>query len=161
MHAQTQLRDEEGEEADPLADLESFLEKQLVILGGFGATKQGHASKAQQWRSIWDAFKQYGDGSDPAKEEIEHSRGCNHYCGDCHALIMATATGSPQWSQLQFGAEAHELMQRTGHSITSLQQGGRLLLFGGHNLQRESVVTEMNDAWLLELLPARGAPRLR
>ena len=49
-------------------------------------------------------------------------------------------------------------MQRTGHSVTSLQQGGRLLLFGGRNLQREGVAAEMNDAWLLELLPARGAP---
>ena len=52
-------------------------------------------------------------------------------------------------------------MQRTGHSVTSLQQGGRLLLFGGRNLQREGVAAEMNDAWLLELLPARGAPQLR
>ena len=166
MHAQTQLpRDaeaEEAKEADPLADLESFFEKQLVIVGGFGASSQGPAGgKAQQWRSMWDAFKQYGDGGDPAKEEIERARGCNHYCGDCHALTMATTSGTPQWSQLQFGPEAHELMQRTGHSITSLQQGGRLLLFGGRNLQREGVSAEMNDAWLLELLPARGAPLLR
>ena len=118
MHAQAQLpRDEEAEprdaqaEADPLADLESFFEKQLVIVGGFGASGQGPAGgKAQQWRSMWDAFKQYGDGGDPAKEEIERARGCNHYCGDCHALTMATASGTPQWSQLQFGPEAHELM---------------------------------------------------
>ena len=61
---------------------------------------------------MWEAFKQYGDGADPPKEEIERSRGCNYYCGDCHALTVATASGSPQWSQLQFGAEAHELMQR-------------------------------------------------
>ena len=40
------------------------------------------------------------------KEEIERARGCNYYCGDCHALTVATASGSPQWSQLQFGAEA-------------------------------------------------------
>ena len=87
-------------EADPLADLESFFEKQLVIVGGFGAgSSQGPVGgKAQQWRSMWDAFKQYGDGGDPAKEEIERARGCNHYCGDCHALTMATASGSPQWS---------------------------------------------------------------
>ena len=159
---QTQLprKEREAEEADPLADLELFFEKQLVIVGGFGAS-QAHAGKAQQWRSMWDAFKQYGDGSDPAKEEIECARSCNHYRGDCHALTLATASGSPQWSQLQFGPEAHELMQRTGHSITSLQQGGRLLLFGGRNLQREGVLAEMNDAWLLELLPARGTPLLR
>ena len=175
MHARARLtraaeayEAEEAEEAkavqaDPLADLESFFEKQLVIVGGFGAgSSQGPVGgKAQQWRSMWDAFKQYGDGGDPAKEEIERARGCNHYCGDCHALTMATASGSPQWSQLQFGPEAHELMQRTGHSITSLQQGGRLLLFGGRNLQREGGSAEMNDAWLLELLPARGAPLLR
>ena len=166
MHAQARLlRDAEAEEvqeADPLADLESFFEKQLVIVGGFGVSSQGPAGgKAQQWRSMWDAFKQYGDGGDPAKEEIERARGCNHYCGDCHALTMATTSGSPQWSQLQFGSEAHELMQRTGHSITSLQQGGRLLLFGGRNLQREGVAAEMNDAWLLELLPARLEVRVR
>ena len=124
MHARARLtraaeaceaEEAEAAEADPLADLESFFEKQLVIVGGFGAgSSQGPVGgKAQQWRSMWDAFKQYGDGGDPAKEEIERARGCNHYCGDCHALTMATASGSPQWSQLQFGPEAHELLQNS------------------------------------------------
>ena len=84
------------------------------------------------------------DGSDPPKEEIERSRGCNYYCGDCHALTFAHASdpdapqgdAEPEWSRLDFGREASALMQRTGHTLTSLQAGGRLLLFGGRNMQR-------------------------
>ena len=50
----------------PLADLALFCDKRLIVLGGFGSTGASHHS--QQWRSMWDAFKQYGDGSDPPKE---------------------------------------------------------------------------------------------
>ena len=178
------------DESSPLTDLGLFADKKLVILGGYGA-----ASGGQQWRSMWDAFKNYGDGSDPPKEEIERSRGCNYYCGDCHALGFADADASaasalgdaakasaePEWSRLDFGREASVLLQRTGHTLTSLQAGGRLLLFGGRNLQRgegsgassaggaafsesaaagsgSSATSCMNDAWLLELQADESRP---
>ena len=153
--------------SDPLADLSKYDDKHLVVLGGYGTGGGG------QWRSIWDAFRQYGDGSDPPKEQIERSRGCNYYCGDCHTLSFAqsarTAEGQhvptaakPEWTRLEFGSEIGPLFQRTGHTLTSLQAGGWLLLFGGRNLQRSerSGITGSsffgsvwctNDAWLLEL----------
>jgi hypothetical protein len=53
------------DDSDPLADLALFAEKELVMVGGFGTSS---APQSQQWRSMWDAFKQYGDGGDPPKE---------------------------------------------------------------------------------------------
>ena len=157
----------------PLDDLALFVDKKLVVLGGYGASG-GSSSGGQQWRSMWDAFKNYGDGSDPPKEEIERSRGCNYYCGDCHALSFASdhTRADPDWDRLDFGNEASALLRRTGHSLTSLQAGGRLLLFGGRNLQRGDAPTVgptgaveslscMNDAWLLELATPSRPPSLR
>ena len=163
--------------SDPLADLSKYVDKHLVVLGGYGTGGGG------QWRSIWDAFRQYGDGSDPPKEQIERSRGCNYYCGDCHTLSFAqsarTAEGQhvptaakPEWTRLEFGSEIGPLFQRTGHTLTSLQAGGWLLLFGGRNLQRSerSGITGSsffgsvwctNDAWLLELHTDGRPPSLR
>ena len=164
--------------SSPLDDLSLFADKKFVVLGGYGAQ-----SGQQQWRSMWDAWKQYGDGLDPPKEEIERSRGCNYYCGDCHALSFTDTDSStevaeePEWSRLDFGREASALLQRTGHTLTSLQAGGRLLFFGGRNLQRSgdgagaSAAADLgtgasalvascsssggvsccNDAWLLEV----------
>ena len=43
------------ESASPLEDLALFVDKKLVVLGGYGSSNN-------QWRSMWDAFKQYGDG---------------------------------------------------------------------------------------------------
>ena len=116
--------DADATESGPLEDLADVLiEKKLVIVGGYGAGASSQNS--QQWRSMWDAFKQYGDGSDPPKEEIERSRGCNYYCGDCHALGLAESPpysaepSEPEWSRLDFGHEASALLKRTGHSLTS------------------------------------------
>ena len=74
--------------ADPLADLATLYDKKLVVCGGFGT----EATDVAQWRSMWAAFKQYGDGDDPPREELECARGCSYYCGDCHALTLADKT---------------------------------------------------------------------
>ena len=147
-------REEVPPPSSPMDDLAVFADKRLVIVGGYGSG--GALLANQQWRSMWDAFKMYGGsgGGDPPKEEIERSKGCNYYCGDCHALAFAkfaapppppprrlttgstAAAAASEWSRLDFGREASLLLQRTGHTLTSLQAGGELLLFGGHNLQR-------------------------
>ena len=44
-----------NEQDDHLSDLRLFLGKRLIILGGFGSDG---GRGAQQWRSMWDAFKQ-------------------------------------------------------------------------------------------------------
>ena len=138
-----------------LADLSVFEGKRLVIIGGFGT---GSAASTQ-WRSMWEAFVQYGDGGKPAKEEIERARGCNYYCGDCHALTLVGSTrltsgipSEPLWERFDFGAEVTSLLQRTGHTLTAVGGAGCLLLFGGKNQQRGSLA---NDAWILEFGPQK------
>ena len=68
----------EVDHVPPAADLGLFSDKRLVVLGGYGETSRS-GGQQHQWRSMWDAFRQYGDGSPPPKEEIERSRGCK-YC---------------------------------------------------------------------------------
>ena len=86
--------------ADPLADLSTLYDKKLVVCGGFGT----EATDVAQWRSMWAAFKQYGDGDDPPREELECARGCSYYCGDCHALTLADKTVRRPHNSAQFGA---------------------------------------------------------
>ena len=87
-----------------------------MVLGGFGPS----GGTQSQWRSMWDAFKQYGDGGRPPKEEFEKARGCNYYSGDCHALtIMGSShdgstsadASEPQWEKHDFGSEVCALVQ--------------------------------------------------
>lgn len=139
-----------------LADLAIFEGKRLVVVGGYGTGSSG--SSSMQWRSMWEAFVQYGESSKPAKEEIERARGCNYYCGDCHALTLvgssvsspADPSTAPEWERYDFGAEVASLLQRTGHTMSAV--GSQLVLFGGKNQQRGSL---MNDVWLLEFHPHR------
>jgi hypothetical protein len=86
--------------ADPLADLATLYDKKLVVCGGFGT----EATDVAQWRSMWAAFKQYGDGDDPPREELECARGCSYYCGDCHALTLADKTARRPRNSAQFAA---------------------------------------------------------
>ena len=51
--------------------------------------------------------------------------------------LRSRAQARPQWDDLSFGAEAAALLQRTGHTLTALRRGARLILLGGRNLQRE------------------------
>ncbi|KAL1516022.1 hypothetical protein AB1Y20_002635 [Prymnesium parvum] len=148
---------EPAEPAHPaLAALALFDSKRLAVLGGFGAPAVAAGGGAAHWRSLWEAYKQYAEGGRPPKEEIERSRGCNYYCGDCHSLCLAS-TGDPRWERHDFGEEAAAVLQRTGHTLTRLPSAATALLFGGRNLQRGSC---MNDAWLLHFSP-HGAPRLQ
>ena len=52
---------------------------------------------------------------------------------------MGAADAAPEWARLDFGRDASLLLQRTGHTLTPLQAGGRMLLFGGRNLQRREL----------------------
>ena len=105
--------------ADPLADLATLYDKKLVVCGGFGT----EATDVAQWRSMWAAFKQYGDGDDPPREELECARGCSYYCGDCHALTLADKTVRRPHNSAQFGAaqssDALRLSRRRGRNGTT------------------------------------------
>ena len=98
--------------ADPLADLATLYDKKLVVCGGFGT----EATDVAQWRSMWAAFKQYGDGDDPPREELECARGCSYYCGDCHALTLADKTVRAARAILsaaaQFAAQSSDAVRR-------------------------------------------------
>ena len=48
------------ETSSPTEDLAMFTDKRLVILGGFGTS--GGLQGNQQWKSMWDAFRNYGTG---------------------------------------------------------------------------------------------------
>jgi len=138
---------------DPLDGLSVFSSSRLVVAGGFGSDGSG----PQQWRSMWAAFKQYSaDGSDPSKQEIERSQGCNYYHRDAYSLRLgASRDGLARWEALPMDAAAAKLFARTGHSLTSLQQRRTLLLFGGANFQQGGGPV-MNDAWTVELDAERG-----
>jgi len=138
----------EPEADDALEGLAAFASSRLVVAGGFGSDGSG----PQQWRSMWDAFKQYStESSDPSKEEIERSLGCNYYQRDLHVLNVADARdGRAPWQPLAADGGATRLFARTGHSLTSLQQRRTVLLFGGANHQ-QSGSAYMNDTWTVEL----------
>jgi hypothetical protein len=138
----------EPEADDALQGLAAFASSRLVVAGGFGSDGSG----PQQWRSMWDAFKQYStESSDPSKEEIERSLGCNYYQRDLHVLNVADAhDGRAPWQSLAADGAAARLFARTGHSLTSLQQRRTALLFGGANHQ-QSGSAYMNDVWTIEL----------
>ena len=48
-----------AEPSSELEDLAVFEGKRLVLVGGFGTGASG--TVGTQWRSLWEAFKQYGD----------------------------------------------------------------------------------------------------
>ncbi len=114
-----------------------FLNQLVYTFGGYGHRPSGGI---HLWNSTVDLRKAYGYQPLVYKPEIEAFQGCNYYTGEAHSLALE-AKKDIEWRALivpQDPVSSKTTVHpapRVGHSLTLLEDGPSLLVYGGHNLQ--------------------------